>query len=480
MMTLGEDTSYDVRVWAIHVYKGRRGNTYTVKWQVAGTRHQRTFATRKLAESFRAGLITATRSGEQFFASDGLPASMRTNQMGRSWYAHACAFMDMKWAHASPGHRRSLADALVSVTTAMVNDSRDMPDSAALRKALSGWSFNVTARDHLPIEEADVPIEIAEEVAWITKRSLPLRSFAFPSTVRRAMEAISVKLDGTAAAAPTVARKRAALFSALQFAVELDLLPQNPLKQLKLRRPIVAEAVDRREVVNHAQATTLLTAVQKTYPALEAYFACLYYAALRPAEPPHLRVKDCALPESGWGELVAGSTPNVGGAWTDSGQANEDRQLKHRGVSDTGPVPAPPEPVKILRQHIETFPTGPDGRLFVTGVGRAGVPLPPPFAKPLSMGTTHRVWAAARAAALTDSECASPLAKRPYDLRHAAVSLWLNAGVPPTQVAEWAGHSVNVLLRVYAKRVYGQDEVARIRVQAALALTTGAEQSRVP
>ena len=78
-----------------------------------------------------------------------------------------------------------------------------------------------------------------------------------------------------------------------------------------------------------------------------------------------------------------------------------------------------------------------------------------------SMGTTCRVWAAARAAALTDTEYASPLAKRPYDLRHAAVSTWLNAGVPPTQVAEWAGHSVNVLLRVYAKCVYGQDEVAR-------------------
>jgi len=50
------------------------------------------------------------------------------------------------------------------------------------------------------------------------------------------------------------------------------------------------------------------------------------------------------------------------------------------------------------------------------------------------------------------------LARRPYDLRHAAVSLWLNAGVPATQVAEWAGHSVNVLLRVYAKCIYGQDE----------------------
>ena len=48
---------------------------------------------------------------------------------------------------------------------------------------------------------------------------------------------------------------------------------------------------------------------------------------------------------------------------------------------------------------------------------------------------------------------------------------WLNAGVPPTQVAEWVGHSVNVLLRVYARCVYGQDEVATARIEAALALT---------
>jgi integrase len=475
-MTLGDDASYDVRVWAIRVYRGRRGASYTVRWQVAGSPHQQTFNTRKLAESFRAGLITATRGGAQFFASDGLPASMRKSQLGRSWYTHACAFMDMKWAHASPGHRRSLADALVSVTAAMVADSRDTPESDALRKALLHWSFNVTARGHLPIEEADIPNEMAREVAWIARRSLSLRSFSSPSTVRRAMDALTLKLDGTATAAPTIARRRAALFSALQYAVELELLPNNPLKQLKLRRPIVAEAVDRRVVVNHAQARALLTAVRSTYPALEAYFACLYYAALRPAEARHLRVKDCQLPESGWGELILlGSTPNAGSAWTDSGQANEDRQLKHRGVSDTRPVPASPELVKILRQHIETFPTSPDGRLFVSRVGRAGVPLPQPFTKPMSMGTTYRVWTAARAAAFTEAEYASPLAKRPYDLRHAAVSTWLNAGVPPTQVAEWAGHSVNVLLRVYAKCVYGQEDVAKARIEAALALTAAVE-----
>jgi hypothetical protein len=35
-------------------------------------------------------------------------------------------------------------------------------------------------------------------------------------------------------------------------------------------------------------------------------------------------------------------------------------------------------------------------------------------------------------------------------------------------VAEWAGHSVSVLLRVYAKCIVGQDEASRQRVQLAL------------
>ena len=84
------------------------------------------------------------------------------------------------------------------------------------------------------------------------------------------------------------------------------------------------------------------------------------------------------------------------------------------------------------------------------------------------MGIVYRVWDEARRATLTDNEYASPLGRRPYDLRHAAVSLWLNAGVPATQVAEWAGHSVNVLLRVYAKCVYGQEEAAKGRISSAL------------
>src|SRR5207247_10444215 len=69
----------------------------------------------------------------------------------------------------------------------------------------------------------------------------------------------------------------------------------------------------------------------------------------------------------------------------------------------------------------------------------------------------------AREEALAGTEAKSPLMGRPYDLRHAAVSTWLNAGVPAAQVAEWAGHSTDVLLRVYVKCIAGQQGEAKDR-----------------
>jgi integrase len=82
--------------------------------------------------------------------------------------------------------------------------------------------------------------------------------------------------------------------------------------------------------------------------------------------------------------------------------------------------------------------------------------------------TYLRVWRKARALAFTPEAAATPLGATPYTLRHACVSTWLNGGVPPTQVAEWAGHSVEVLLKVYAKCLDGQDTLARRRVLDAL------------
>jgi hypothetical protein len=69
--------------------------------------------------------------------------------------------------------------------------------------------------------------------------------------------------------------------------------------------------------------------------------------------------------------------------------------------------------------------------------------------------------------ALAETEATTPLMGRPYDLRHAAVSTWLNAGVPAAQVAEWAGHSVDVLLGVHIKCIAGQQGEAKRRTEDA-------------
>lgn len=168
-----------------------------------------------------------------------------------------------------------------------------------------------------------------------------------------------------------------------------------------------------------------------------ALIAVLYYAGLRPEEAVGLRLADCRLPETGWGLLTLAVTrPHTNRRWTDTGQSREARGLKHRPDGDTRRVPIPSNLVAMLRDQLAEFGTAPDGRLFQTR--RGGV-----------IGKSYsEVFAIARTLALTPQQVLSPLADHPYALRHAAVSLWLNAGVAPTDVAERAGHSVEVLLRV--------------------------------
>jgi integrase len=162
--------------------------------------------------------------------------------------------------------------------------------------------------------------------------------------------------------------------------------------------------------------------------------------------------------DADWGELhFRTATPDVGGDWTDDGRHREVRQLKHRADGESRSVPTVPPLTKILRAHLRDFGVSTGSRLF-SGIRGGELPTI----------TYRRAWIHARQAALTPAEQASPLARRPYDLRHACVSTWLNGGVPPTQVAEWAGHSVDVLLRIYAKCLVGQDELAKRRIIEAL------------
>lgn len=455
---------FQVRFWKIGTYKGQRRTTYKVRWSVGGVARSRTFGTRKLAESFKASLMHAAREGEAFDPESGLPrkAGLAIRQQ-RLWVELAREFMDARWDDFAPRHRKSTVDGLVTLTCALVRDDRTPPDARALRKALTGWMFNTGVRQRA----SEPPDELRDALTWIESNSLPLVAVGEVDQVRSAMKAVSTNLDGTRASASTVARKRAALSGALNYAVEKGYLPHNPLRDVRMKRRPVAGAIDPRVVVNPDQARGLLASVREIEPAVHAYFACLYFAALRPAEARNLRRADVELPETGWGRLILhGGYQESGSAWTDDGARGEERHLKHRAESETRVVPAHPELVRALRDHLDEFGTGVGGRLFVTRTGRGGHPLAAPYQNPVSMSTIYRVLAAAREKALSVDQVVSPLARRPYDLRHAAVSTWLHAGVDSTQVAAWAGHSVGVLMRVYASSLHGREEVAMRRIEA--------------
>jgi integrase len=269
-------------------------------------------------------------------------------------------------------------------------------------------------------------------LGWAARASLPVSALDDPATMRLALGACAKTLAGKPAAGSTQRRKRSVFYNALGYAVELGHLASNPVDRIQWTTHAVAQTVDRRVVVSPAQARKLLAAVRGLSDRgahLEAFYACLYYAALRPPEAVMLRESDLYLLKKGWGRIVlAASASRAGRSWTDYGTARQERGLKHRADNETRTIPIPPELVPLLRAHIRRYGTTPDGRIFQTA--RGGI---------IQDSAYSAVWAEARKNALTEAQCRSPLGRRPYDLRHAAVSLWLNSGCPRPRSAAGPG-----------------------------------------
>jgi integrase len=449
-------TSYQVRFWDIRKISDTARGRYRVRWATGGREHCKSFATKALADAFLTTLKDAARGGTPFDPATGLPARPRLAVPAEvTWYEHARAYAQMKWPGLAAKSRRATAEALTTVTLDLTERQRKAPDPEVMRRALFSYAFNAASLSR------PVPAEISQALAWIAQASLPVAALEEPAVVRAALNACARRLDGKPAAATTTRRKRAVFANALGYAVELRLLPASPLDRIQWKAPAVAETVDRRSVANPAQAGRLLAAVRAQRPRgehMEAFFGCLYYAALRPAEAVALREADCVLPAGGWGRIdLASSQPRAGTEWTDDGASRQERGLKHRAATETRSVPIPPVLAGMLRAHIARYGTGPGGRLFRTNRGG-----------PLNDTGYGEVWQRARKTALTPAQYASPLARRPYDLRHAAVSLWLNAGVPATEAARRAGHGVAVLLKVYANCIDGQAGPANQRISDAL------------
>jgi hypothetical protein len=132
-------------------------------------------------------------------------------------------------------------------------------------------------------------------------------------------------------------------------------------------------------------------------------------------------------------------------------------------------VPIPPWLVRSLRHHIDPFGTAPDGRLFRNE--RNGI---------IGSTTYSRVWEEARRLAVTPGQVASPLAGRPCDLRHAALTTWLNAGIGRAEVSKRAGDTIEVLLRRYGGCLDKHADAINRRTEQAMTADIAAELDMSP
>jgi len=441
-----------VSVFQIRDRRSDRGtaNPFAVPWRVAGRDRSRAFPTRLAAEQFRSLLITARMQGEPFDADTGLPVAWNRPETP-TLFDWARRWVALEWGSWAPRTRRSALEALGYFLPAALR-----PDAPALRPA-----ERAALRRYLTLVLAPAPAgrpvdPFEPYVAPVVERfdrylaaHVPRLDELDRLRLAEVENALSRRLDGRPRGSSYTRYVKVAR-QCLGRAVELGVIPVDPWpprpRGHASRKATVhgaADAVDVARLPSLEDFLTIADAMVSHQPASRAYRTMsevMFYAGLRPSEVVDLAAGDCDLPERGWGEIRV-LQANVG--------LDEPGAPKTRART----VPIPEALVTSLRRWVEANAVG-DGFLFRTRSGRR--PTESNWGRCLHNGCRRAGHA--------------PI--RPYDLRHACATLWLNAGVAKGEAARRLGHSVETLERFYVGIVRGDDDVANARIEAFLAAAT--------
>jgi integrase len=288
-----------------------------------------------------------------------------------------------------------------------------------------------------------------------------------PALLETVLHGITTKADGASMVASVARRRRNTLGTLLRSAVRRGLLDVDPLARIEWRTPAASIAVNVATVPSPHDVediVELVASLRSGGARYAALFAVVGMAGMRPSEAIGLRVTDLELPHDGWGmAIVRGALTSPGTRYTADGAVVEIKGLKQRPVDAVRHVPLPPALVDRLRRHLAAREPV-DGRVFTNAIGRA-----------LTATGYGPVWIRARARLWPPGHALSKA--RVYDLRHSAATMMLRAGVPAAEVARRLGHSVDVLMRVYAGVFEDERDRSNELIEAALATT---RQRRTP
>lgn len=395
---------------------------YRVKWRIDGRDRTRAFKTRAEADRFRRLLLDAVEAGEHFDDAGGEPSSWSSTAL--TWFEWSQEWIALKWPQWAGTTRRSGLETLVAITPRMVRSGAPDPPAEVI-----DW---LRSDGYVPGSDG-----WTTPPAWLPRWSLPLDEIT-PRSLEKVLADVTTRRDGKPVSASVARRRKNTLGAVLRAAVRRDLLDRNPMDRVEWRTPTRDLTIDVATVPSMVDVLALVDHVADLDSAAARYgalFACVGLAGLRPSEAIGLRAADLDLPSSGWGlAKLRGATTEPGARFTADGERTEEKGLKHRAEGTVREVPLPPPLVDRLRTHVHRWD---DDSLFLNVHGQ-----------PMTTGSYHPVWKRARKAAWVDRPELSSTTL--YGLRHAAATMMLRAGVPPAEVARRLGHSIDVLLRVYA------------------------------
>jgi integrase len=366
----------------------------------------------------------AVIEGEDFELATGLPLSWVKRDT--TWWEWSEEWLSLKWQQWAGHSRRSAVESLVAIAPLMARDGAPpAPDEMPTWLRQHGYRPGSADRDNPP--------------SWLLKWSIPL-SEVDTAHLDRALTAVTTKLDGSPMSREVARRRRTTLNAVLRAACRRHLIDHNPLETSEWKLPTRNVAVDISTVPSYRDVMEIVDHVArlKTNGArYAALFAGVGIAGMRPSEAIALLAADVDLPNEGWGlAVLRGAFTSPGTRFTSTGAVVENKELKQRPPDATRDVPLAPDLVQRLRRHMKRWPPV-NGRVFANTAGRA--PTTTNYG-PVWVRARSKLWPGEHRLGKTTV----------YDLRHSAATMMLRAGVPPAEVARRLGHSVDVLMRVYA------------------------------
>lgn len=165
------------------------------------------------------------------------------------------AYVDLKWPHAARNSRDRPTETLATVAPVLVrHDAPEALGAEIMWTALRAYYLAPKDRNVLVSQ-----IWPMLSCGWRRLRCLWPR--CSNAGTCGALNALTLLLNGKPAAAKTVARKRAVLYNAFEYAVELDESDRNPIDKVKWTPSKLAEEVDWRVMIGPRQMRECLTAV---------------------------------------------------------------------------------------------------------------------------------------------------------------------------------------------------------------------------